>query len=66
MHLHMCAEAPAGDIRVQVAGPLHQRVETRTSHIRRRGTVETGVLSVQLARRGEHWRIAQLHLEPAR
>ena len=32
----------------------------------RRGTVETGVLSVQLARRGEHWRIAQLHLEPAR
>ncbi|MFC3239186.1 hypothetical protein ACFOD5_04920, partial [Luteimonas padinae] len=32
----------------------------------RRGTVETGMLSVQLARRGEHWRIARLHLEPAR
>ena len=32
----------------------------------RRGTVETGMLNVQLARRGEHWRIARLHLEPAR
>ncbi|MBJ6978110.1 J domain-containing protein [Luteimonas sp. MC1895] len=32
----------------------------------RRGTVETGVLHVGLERRGAHWRIARLHLDPAR
>lgn len=31
----------------------------------RRGIAETGVLHVGLARRGDHWRIARLRLDPA-
>lgn len=31
-----------------------------------RGTLETGVLHVRLARRGDQWRVAGLQLEPAR
>jgi len=31
----------------------------------RRGTLETGVLHVRLARRGDQWRVAGLQLEPA-
>ena len=31
----------------------------------RGGTLETGVLHVRLARRGDHWRVASLQLEPA-
>jgi hypothetical protein len=59
--LRMGVDAPGWTLDTHVATMLGAyRVSDR------RGTVETGLLRVELARRADGWRVARLHLEPAR